>query len=168
MTLPQAAHALLGLVEDVQFRASFILPWVEVAHDIAEPTIIHTFGSQQDAAALQIFLWPPRAASAIHDHACWGAIRCAYGELQEERYGRLDDGAQPNMAHLRKKWQATWRCEDGVTTVLPYEGGIHCISNQGEQVAISVHIYGPRLALFDGRDYDTSRDYVCDRYEPDE
>jgi hypothetical protein len=28
-----------------------------------------------------------------------------------------------------------------------------------------VHLYGPRLGEIDGRDYDPSRDYVCDRLE---
>jgi hypothetical protein len=32
-------------------------------------------------------------------------------------------------------------------------------------VAISVHLYGPRLETLDGRDYDTSCNYVCDRTE---
>lgn len=31
--------------------------------------------------------------------------------------------------------------------------------------AISMHLYGPRLGLLDGRDYDPSRDFVCDRLE---
>jgi hypothetical protein len=28
-----------------------------------------------------------------------------------------------------------------------------------------VHLYGPRIGEVDGRDYDLSRDYVCDRRE---
>jgi hypothetical protein len=32
-------------------------------------------------------------------------------------------------------------------------------------MAISVHLYGPRLGEIDGRDYDPSRDFVCDRRE---
>jgi hypothetical protein len=28
-----------------------------------------------------------------------------------------------------------------------------------------VHLYGPRIGELDGRDYDVSRDYVCDRAE---
>jgi hypothetical protein len=27
-----------------------------------------------------------------------------------------------------------------------------------------VHLYGPRIGEVDGRDYDLSRDYVCDRW----
>jgi hypothetical protein len=32
-------------------------------------------------------------------------------------------------------------------------------------MAVSVHLYGPRLGRLDGRDYDPSRNYVCDRTE---
>jgi hypothetical protein len=39
------------------------------------------------------------------------------------------------------------------------------MGNPREEVAISVHLYGPRLGQLDGRDYDTSRNYVCDRTE---
>ena len=59
-----------------------------------------------------------------------------------------------------------WRREDGASTVQPYEGGIHRIANAGNRPAISVHLYGPRMGLLDGRDYDPARDMVCDRLEP--
>jgi hypothetical protein len=47
--------------------------------------------------------------------------------------------------------------------VLPYDEGIHRVGNPGAKTAISVHLYGPRLGEVDGRDYEPSRDYVCDR-----
>jgi hypothetical protein len=34
-------------------------------------------------------------------------------------------------------------------------------------VAVSLHMYGPRVGSVDGRDYDLSRDFVCDRIEDD-
>jgi Cysteine dioxygenase type I len=55
--------------------------------------------------------------------------------------------------------------DDGASTVLPCDGGIHRVGNPGESPAVSVHLYGPPLEDIDGRDYDPSRDYVCDRME---
>jgi hypothetical protein len=81
----------------------------------------------------------------------------------EERYERLDDGSQPNHARLQKVWQLMWSREDEASTVLPYEGGIHRVGNPSESLAISMHLYGPPIGEVDGRDYDPSRDYVCDR-----
>ena len=66
---------------------------------------------------------------------------------------------------MKKLWRLEWSREDGISTVLPYEGGIHRVSNPTEEPAISVHLYGPRLAEIDGRDYDPSQDYVCNRRE---
>ena len=55
--------------------------------------------------------------------------------------------------------------EDGISALLPYKVGIHGVGNPAESKAISVHLYGPQIGEVDGRDYDPSRDYVCDRRE---
>jgi hypothetical protein len=81
----------------------------------------------------------------------------------EERYERLDDGSRLDHARLKKVWQLSWSSEDGASTVLPGDGGIHRVGTLGKSPAISVHLYGPRIGEVDGRDYDPSRDYVCDR-----
>ena len=87
------------------------------------------------------------------------------GSVLEERYERADDGSLSDYARLKKLWLLGWRREDGISTVLPYERGIHRVGNQTEEPAISVHLYGPRLGEIDGRDYDPSQNYVCDRPE---
>jgi hypothetical protein len=87
------------------------------------------------------------------------------GSLLEDRYERLDDGAQPNRAHLSSRWRRVLHRADGPSTVAPYEGGIHRVVNPGGRPAISVHLYGARVDSLDDRDYDPSRDYVCDRFE---
>jgi len=112
---------------------------------------------------LQVFVWPPGSRTRIHDHSSWGAYCCALGTIFEERYERLDDGSQRDHARLRKAWERAWKEGEGTSTVLPYEGGIHRIGNPGEKTAISVHLYGPRMSNIDGRDYDPSRAYLCDR-----
>jgi predicted metal-dependent enzyme (double-stranded beta helix superfamily) len=115
---------------------------------------------------LQVFVWPPGAKTAIHDHSCWGLIHSAFGTLREERYARLDAGEHAARARLRCVWRNSWGRADGVSPLLPYEGGIHRISNPSNQAALSVHLYGPPGTI-DGRDYDPSRDYVCDRLVED-
>jgi len=56
-----------------------------------------------------------------------------------------------------------WNREDGASTVLPGGGGIHRVGNPGTKPAISMHLYGPQIGEVDGRDYDPSKNYVCDR-----
>jgi hypothetical protein len=84
--------------------------------------------------------------------------------LEEERYKRLDDGSVSSHARLEKLWQLSWSSADGASTVQPGDEGIHRVGNPGSEVAISVHLYGPRTGGVDGRDYDPFRDYVCDRW----
>ena len=66
---------------------------------------------------------------------------------------------------MEKVWQLPWSTEDGASTVLPGAGGIHRVGNPGTETAISVHLYGPRLGEVNGHDYDSSRDYICDRVD---
>ena len=85
--------------------------------------------------------------------------------MLDERYERVDDGSQLEHARLKKVWQLSWSREDGVSSVLPYDEGIHRVGNLGSKRAISVHLYGPQEGELEGRDYNPSRDYVCDRRE---
>lgn len=165
LTLTDAVAALTSLSRDPFFWHWQVQPLLQEELQSRDVYVARTIGTQRDSAVLQLFVWPPGASTAIHDHASWGALRTFVGTLAEERYYRLDNGTQPDTARLRKAWTRQWTCLDGVSTFLPYEDGIHRVSNPTDQVVISAHIYGPRLHLFDGRDYDPLRDYVCDRFE---
>ena len=128
------------------------------------PQIVEYLEGRADRWWLGYFLWLPGTATPIHDHTSWGIYSCAGGTILEERYRRLDDGAQPNRAHLRLRWRRWWKQGES-SGLLPYAGGIHRVANYGVRPAWSVHLYGPRLGEFDGRDYDPARDFVCDRRE---
>jgi predicted metal-dependent enzyme (double-stranded beta helix superfamily) len=149
------------------FVTTQIVPFLAWASPVHEPSIAISYGRRDASTCLQVFVWPAGATTPIHDHTSWGAYHCVIGSLVEQRYERLDDGAQPSTAHLRKAWQRTWSSEDGSSTVLPYEQGIHRITNPHTYPAISLHLYGPRSGRFDGRDYDPKRKVVCDRLEFD-
>lgn len=161
-TLQEAASLLDLLVDDPAFLNARVHASLEQAESAEDWYVAHRHDAP-DGSSLQVFVWPPGSRTNIHDHSSWGAFCCAVGSVLEERYVRLDDGFEPNRARLRRLWQRTWCREDGVSTVLPYAGGIHRVSNPGGGTAISVHIYGPCMGEIDGRDYDPSRDYVCDR-----
>ena len=166
LALQQAASFLAHLVKDPTFLEAEILPL------LGEPTgreegwyVAHSYEGKDDSFSLQVFVWPPGTETKIHDHSSWGVYCCAVGSVLEERYERLDDGSRPDHAHLKKIWQLLWSREDRASSVLPHDGGIHRVGNPSNSLAISVHLYGPRMGEVDGRDYDLSRDYVCDRRE---
>jgi predicted metal-dependent enzyme (double-stranded beta helix superfamily) len=161
--LREAIPVLSRLARDPYFLASRILPFVEEARRAEDWYVAYRHDDPARSYSLQVFAWPPGSATRIHDHSSWGAFCCVVGSVLEERYERIDDGSLPDHASLERLWRLVWRREDGISTVLPYEGGIHRVGNQSEEPAISVHLYGPRLGEIDGRDYDPSQNYVCDR-----
>jgi len=165
LALQRAVPFLARLAKNPAFLDAYILPLLQEATRDEGWYVAHTFDGQDSSYSLQIFVWPAGTRTQIHDHTSWGAYCCMVGSVLEERYERLDDGSQLEYARLKKAWELSWCREDGVSTVLPYDEGIHRVGNPGGKTAISVHLYGPRKGEFDGRDYDASRDYVCDRRE---
>ena len=166
LALQKAAPFLAHLVRDPAFVNTYILPLLKEAREAEAWYVADRCDGQDGSYSLQIFVWPPQARTQIHDHTSCGAYCCVVGSVLEERYERLDDSSQLNYARLKKVWELSWSKEDGASTVLPYDEGIHRVGSLGNTTAISVHLYGPRTGELDGRDYDPSRDYVCDRTEP--
>ena len=165
LALQQAAPFLARLVEDSAFVEFEILPLLREAKGREDWYVARSYEGEDHFFSLQVFVWPPSTETKIHDHSCWGVYCCAVGSVLEERYERLDDGSRPDHARLKKIWHLLWSRGDGASSVLPYDGGIHRVGNPGDSLAISVHLYGPQIGEVDGRDYDLSRDYVCDRRE---
>jgi predicted metal-dependent enzyme (double-stranded beta helix superfamily) len=165
LDLQRAAPFLAHLVRDPAFLDAYVLPLLEEAREADDWYVAQRCDGQDGSYSLQVFVWPEGSRTQIHDHTSWGAYCCVVGSILEERYERLDDGTQLEYARLKKVWQLSWSQEDGASSVLPYDEGIHRVGNLGSKRAISVHLYGPRLGELDGRDYEPSRDYVCDRRE---
>jgi predicted metal-dependent enzyme (double-stranded beta helix superfamily) len=164
LALKRAAPFLAHLVEDPTFLETEIRPLLEETRGTeGDWYVAHSYEGEGHSYSLQVFVWPPGTETKIHDHSSWGVYCCAEGSVLEERYERLDDGSRLDHAHLKKIWQLAWSREDGASSILPCDGGIHRVGNSGDSVAISVHLYGPRPGDVDGRDYDPSCDYVCDR-----
>jgi len=160
-----ASAFLTHITHNPAFVATRLMPLLAHLTPAREPYIPVSYGTREASTCLQVFVWPAGAATPIHDHTSWGAYHCVIGSLLEQRYERLDDGMQPSTARLRKVWQRIWQRQDGSSTVLPYEQGIHRVINPSRYPAISIHLYGPRMGVLDGRDYDPTRDFVCDRLE---
>ena len=160
-----AATFLTRLLRDRAFLDGYVVPLLKEAEEADEWYVARSCEDEDASHSLQVFVWPPHTRTQIHDHSCWGAYCCVVGAVLEERYERLDDGSRLEHARLKKLWRLSWSAEDGASTVLPGEGGIHRVGNPGEKTAISVHLYGPRLGEVDGHDYDPSRDHVCDRVD---
>jgi hypothetical protein len=157
-----AEPRLLEVARDRSLHS--LAPVLTEGTQAGEPYASYRYDGANGAYSLQVFVWPPGSRTPVHDHSCWGAFCCLVGALREDRYERLDNSRRPNYARLRRIWWRIWQMGGGISTLLPYAGGIHRVGNPADQPAISLHLYGP-LGRIDGRDYDPRRDYVCDRLE---
>ena len=160
-SLQERRSLLASLARESAFLNAQVFPLLEQAERARDWYVAYRHDAPDSSYSLQVFVWPSGSRTKIHDHSSWGAFCCVVGSVLEKRYERL----RLNRARLKKDWQLMWSLEDGISTVLPYDGGIHQIGNPTGEPAISVHLYGSRLGEVDGRDYDPSRDYVCDRRE---
>jgi predicted metal-dependent enzyme (double-stranded beta helix superfamily) len=90
-------------------------------------------------------VWLPGQTTPIHDHFCWCVVGVLQGLESERRY------------HLRADATgARWLVDAGLERVMagdtcalvPPDENIHQVSNCGEGVAISIHVYGGDLEVY--------------------
>jgi len=163
LALQEAVPLLLRLADNPAFLNAHVLPLLQKEREVRDWYVAHSWNGPDHSYSLQVFFWPEGSRTKIHDHTSWGAYCCVVGSVLEERYERLDDGSVLDHARLKKVWQLWWNRGDGASTVLPGGGGIHRVGNPTTKPAITMHLYGPPIGEVDGRDYDPSKNYVCDR-----
>ena len=102
--------------------------------------------------SLVALVWLPGQATPIHDHLAWCVVGIHQGAEHEERYRLRPDGA------LVPSGEAIAHVGD-VDGLLP-PGDIHRVHNTGDDLAISLHVYGAELSHVGTsirRRYDESR-----------
>ena len=82
--------------------------------------------------------WLPGQATPIHDHVSWCVVGVHQGLELETSY-RLDVDEDGNEI-LVESGQLS--CVPGMTEALTPPGDIHKVENAGDELAISIHIYG--------------------------
>lgn len=91
------------------------------------------------------FVWSPGQRTPIHDHAGWGVVGVAFGALRETSY-RLEQGRPIVSGSSRiDRGDCVW-CP-------PAQDGIHQIGAEGNEVAVSIHVYGAPFASVCGTLY---------------
>ncbi len=82
--------------------------------------------------------WLPGQETPIHDHISWCVVGVHQGLELETNY-RLEQDAAGSEWLVQT---GTVTCAPGMTEALTPPGDIHKVSNAGEDLAISIHIYG--------------------------
>ena len=130
----QADATLLATLLAPQFRAS--------SPDAYQTHLIAVSPSRR--FSLLSLVWLPGQVTTIHDHICW----CVVGVLQGvEREQRFSLRAEANGA----RWLAPLTEETltlgNVSVLVPPDENIHRVANAGEQLAISLHVYGADIGV---------------------
>ncbi len=89
------------------------------------------------AFSLVALVWLPGQATPVHDHICWCVVGVHEGDEEELRY-RLERGRLVRTERLVN-------ARGEVSVALP-PGDIHLVRNAGDDVAISLHVYGADLS----------------------
>lgn len=84
-------------------------------------------------------VWRPGQATPVHDHVCWGALGVLQGEEHEDLFTLRDNDTALEVVGTNRN-----RAGDVVSFTPP--GDIHQVSNRGDVVAISLHVYGADIS----------------------
>jgi len=111
----------------------------------------HVVHAEPDGSfSVTVMVWRPGQVTPIHDHVTW----CVFGVLQgveyEELYAVGEDGSY--LREVGRSQNVT-----GEVSGFAPPGDIHRVRNCGDDVAISVHVYGAditRLGSSVRRTYD--------------
>ncbi|HET7430029.1 MAG TPA: cysteine dioxygenase family protein [Nocardioides sp.] len=89
------------------------------------------------AFSVVALVWLPGQGTPVHDHVCWCVVGVHEGEEEERRY-RLDGDRLVQTEQLVN-------ARGDVSVALP-PGDIHLVRNAGDDVAVSLHVYGADLS----------------------
>jgi len=87
-------------------------------------------------------VWLPGQATPIHDHVSWCVIGVHRGEEDETIYEIVDAATDP---HLVVTGRSVSRAGTVVALIPP--GDIHHVTNNGQELAVSLHIYGADISV---------------------
>ena len=90
-------------------------------------------------------VWLPGQVTPIHDHICWCVVGVVQGIEREDRFALRCDGAD-----------SLWLVPAGGETLtaghtcalVPPDENIHRVCNAGDDLAISIHVYGEDIERY--------------------
>lgn len=113
----------------------------EPAADRYRQHVVHVHPT--GAYSIVALVWRPGQATSIHDHRCWCVVGVWQGVERETTYDFHGDDSD---AHLVVRSSALSRAGD-VSVLVPPDEDIHRVENGGDELAISLHIYGDDIAV---------------------
>jgi 3-mercaptopropionate dioxygenase len=88
-------------------------------------------------------VWLPGQHTAIHDHVSWCVVGVYRGLEREIRYRLVEDGGRQ---HLLPVGSVVAR-PGHVEALVPPAEDIHSVTAAGDEMAVSIHVYGADIEL---------------------
>lgn len=89
------------------------------------------------AFSVVALVWRPGQTTPIHDHVSW----CVVGVLHGDEYEEIFEVDGPVLRRVSESVNAT-----GEVCGFAPPGDIHRVRNVGDDVAVSIHVYGANIA----------------------
>ncbi|XXG98116.1 hypothetical protein Hte_004436 [Hypoxylon texense] len=109
---------------------------------MADPDMAYTRNLVDEGngkANLLVLVWTPGKASPIHDHGnAHCLMKILQGRLTETRY-EFPDGDKEKQMELKSETELA----ENKVAYMADELGLHCMSNKGNNYAVSLHLYTP-------------------------
>ena len=87
-------------------------------------------------------VWLPGQATPIHDHVSWCVVGVHRGEEHETVYEMAGGDADPHLVVTGRNVSPA-----GTVAALVPPGDIHHVTNNGKDLAVSLHIYGADISV---------------------
>jgi predicted metal-dependent enzyme (double-stranded beta helix superfamily) len=101
---------------------------------------LHLLHEESDhALAVFVVTWLPKRTTPPHNHGTWAVVAGLEGEERNFVWRRTDDGTRPGHAAVELAHQSVVGAGDVIA--LP-SGTIHSVTNEGDRVSVSLHVYG--------------------------
>jgi 3-mercaptopropionate dioxygenase len=100
------------------------------------------YSHPEGAYSVVSLVWLPGQRTPIHDHICWCVTGVLQGREEETRYVLREgaDGLELTATEV------VMNDVGDVSRLVPPDENIHRVSNAGDDLAISLHIYGADIA----------------------
>lgn len=90
-------------------------------------------------------VWLPGQVTPIHDHICWCVVGVLQGTEREQRYGLR---AEESGEHFLVPEGGETLTAGHTCALIPPEENIHQVRNAGDDLAISLHVYGEDIGVY--------------------
>ena len=133
-----AAFALRAALQDTELLApQHREPWP----DRFRPHLVHVH--PEGKYSVVSFVWLPGQRTSIHDHRCWCVVGVWTGFERETSYDYGRDAAGEYLVRRESHYGG----RGAVSVLVPPDEDIHVVENSGNEVAISLHVYGDDIGL---------------------